>query len=126
MASNALPPRISELMMLQGAVVILGPDYLENSVLLVKQMEEALSDMVVLSCEKIDDLRVPNGPVLACSLIFFHRMPPHMNFGSWDTALLKDVDLMSHPPKGLGVADKSPESPKVELVPAGDEREMQL
>ena len=105
--------------MTQGAVVIFGPDYLENSIELLKQMKGGLDGMAILSCERIDDLAVPEGPVLACSMIFFHRKPAHLTFGSWDTILLKNVDLTSEPPKGLGVPDKSPERPKVEMVPVG-------
>lgn len=124
--AKELPPQVGEMMMMQGAVVVFGPDYLENTLLMIKEMKGALSDMAVLSCEKIDDLRIPSGPVLACSMIFFHRVPSEMTFGSWERALLKDVVLRSHPPKGLGVSDKSPEDPRVEFVEVGDEREMQL
>ena len=110
---------------MRGAIILFGPDYLENSLLLIKQMKDALTSMAVLSCEKIDDLRIPNGPVLNCTLIFFHRRPSHMDAGAWDTALLKGVELRSQPPKGLGVTDTSPEEPTVELVPV-DKDEMQL
>jgi len=120
-----LPPQAAEMMMLHGAAVLFGPDYLENSLQLMKAMKDRLGGMQILSCEKIDDLILPSGPVLACSMTFFHRMPPHMNFGTWDTALLKGVELASRPPKGLGVADQSPEDPKVELIPVGGD-EMQL
>jgi len=88
-------------------------------------MKDTLASTVVLSCEKIDDLRVPNGPVLNCSMIFFHRRPALMDVGAWDTALLEGVDLRSLPPKGLGVGDQSPEMPAVELVPvSGDEMQL--
>lgn len=119
-----LPPQVSEMMLLQGAVVIFGPDYLENTLLMHKDL--MLAGKAVLSCEKIDDLRVPSGPVLNCVMIFFHRLPSHMTFGSWETALLKGIVLRSHPPKGLGVSDKSPEEPEVEFVSVGRKREMQL
>lgn len=122
--AKELPPRVGEIMMTQGAAVLFGPDYLENTLLLTK--EGALEGLAVLSCEKIDDLRIPSGPVLACSMIFFHRVPSDMSFGSWEEALLKSVVLRSHPPKGLGVSDKSPEDPKVEFVRVGGKREMQL
>ncbi|MDD5305066.1 MAG: hypothetical protein PHS14_18360 [Elusimicrobia bacterium] len=125
MAQQELPPQTGERMIRHGAVVIFGPDYLENSLQLLKEMKEALTSTVVLSCEKIDDLAIPSGPVLNCTMIFFHRKPSHMDAGAWDTALLKGADLSSRPPKGLGVADQSPEEPKVELVPAGGD-EMQL
>ena len=125
MAPLDLPPQTGERMMRHGAIVLFGPDYLENSLQLLKQMKGALDGLAVLSCEKIDDLVIPNGPVLNCTMIFFHRRPARMDVGAWDTALLKDVDLDSQPPKGLGVSDRSPEAPSVELVPVS-ESEMQL
>ena len=125
MTPKDLPPQIGEMMLTRGAVVLFGPDYLENTLELLKQMKDALDGMAVLSCEKIDDLRIPNGPMLNCSMIFFHRRPAHMDAGNWDTALLKGVDLISQPPKGLGVDDQSPESPSVELAPVSAD-EMQL
>ena len=73
MAPKKLPPQVGEMMLLNGAVVAFGPDYLENSLLLLKQMKETLAGMAVLTCEKIDDLRIPSGPVLNCLMIFFHR-----------------------------------------------------
>jgi len=112
-------------MLLNGAVVLFGPDYLENSLLMVEKMKDALAGRAVLSCERIEDLRVPDGPVLNCSMVFFHRMPARMDFGTWDTVLLKDLALDSRPPKGLGVDDQSPEKPNVELVPVGG-AQMQL
>lgn len=120
MPPKELPPQTGERMMRHGAVVIFGPDYLENSLQLLKEMKGALESIAVLSCEKIDDLRIPDGPVLNCTMIFFHRRPSHMDVGAWDTALLKGLDLSSRPPKGLGVGDQSPEEPTVELVPAGE------
>lgn len=125
MTPKDLPPKTGEAMLTRGAVVLFGPDYLENSLELIKEMKGKLAATVVLSCEKIDDIRIPNGPVLSCSMIFFHRRPARMDVGAWDTALLAGVDLRSQPPKRLGVPDKSPEMPTVELVPAG-ETEMQL
>ena len=125
MAPKDLPPKVAELMKFNGAVVLFGPDYLKNSLLVIEQYQHLLQSVAVLSCEKIDDLRVPDGPALNCSMTFFHRKPPAADFGVWDTALLKGVDLNSQPPQGLGVADKTPEAPEVELVPV-DGREMQL
>src|SRR5688500_18953195 len=125
MSPKKLPPQTAELMMLHGAAVLFGPDYHENTLQLIKMMKDRLGGLQILSCERIDDLIVPSGPVLACSMTFFHRMPAHMNPGTWDTALLKGVELASRPPKGLGVADQSPEEPRVELVPVGGD-EMQL
>jgi hypothetical protein len=123
--AKKLPSNVSEMMMMHGGVVVFGPDYLENSLLIIKEMKDALAGMAILSCEKIDDLRIPSGPMLACSIIFFHRMPSDMSSGEWGEALLKGVVLRSHPPKGLGVSDKSPEDPTVEFVRVGG-KEMQL
>lgn len=125
MPPKDLPPQTAELLLTRGAIVLFGPDYLENSLALIKEMKGKLGSAVVLSCEKIDDIRIPNGPVLSCTMIFFHHRPAGMDVGAWDTALLNGIDLRSEPPKRLGVADKSPEMPTVELVPAG-ETEMQL
>lgn len=124
--AKELPSEVSEMMMMQGGVVVFGPDYLENSLLMIKQLKGDLAGMAFLCCEKIDDLRIPSGPVLACSMIFFHRVPSAMSFGEWEDALLKRVVLRSHPPKGLGVSDKSSEDPRVEFVRVGGGREMQL
>ena len=125
MAPQELPPNTGEMLLTRGAVVLFGPDYLENSLQLITAMKGALSSTTVLSCEKIDDLRIPNGPVLNCSLIFFHRKPAHMDVGAWDTALLAGADLRALPPKRLGVPDASPEMPTVELVPVeGDEMQL--
>lgn len=125
MPPKDLPPQTAELFLTRGAVVLFGPDYLANSLELINQMKGRLDGIAVLSCEKIDDLRLPNGPVLNCTMIFFHRRPARMDVGAWDTALLEGVELLSHPPKGLGVDDQSPEMPAVELVPVSD-TEMQL
>jgi len=125
MPPKDLPPQTAELFLTRGAVVLFGPDYLDNSLQLINEMKGALDGIAVLSCEKIDDLRLPNGPVLNCSMIFFHRRPARMDVGAWDTALLEGVNLQSQPPKGLGVADQSPEMPNVELVPvSGDEMQL--
>lgn len=125
MTPKDLPPRTAELLLTRGAVVLFGPCYLDNSLRVIEAMNGALDDIAVLSCERIDDLRLPNGPVLSCSMTFFHRRPAHMDVGAWDTALLAGIDLRSQPPKRLGVPDPSPEMPVVELVPAGGD-EMQL
>ena len=125
MAPKNLPTIVGEQMLLQGAVILFGPDYLENSLLMLKQFKGALAGKAVLSCEKIDDLRVPGGPVLNCMMVFFHRVPDGATYMTWEKELLKDVALRSQPPKGLGVADRSPEEPKVELVPV-NQKEMQL
>ena len=125
MTPEDLPPQVADMMMTQGAVVLFGPDYLDNSLELINQMKDALGGVAVLSCRKIDDLRIPDGPMLNCSMIFFHRRPAHMDAGKWDTALLKDVELISQPPRGLGVDDRSPEAPSVELAPVSAD-EMQL
>jgi hypothetical protein len=124
--AKELPPQVGEMMMLQGAIVVFGPDYLENSLLMIKERKGALAGKAVLCCEKIDDLRIPSGPVLNSVMIFFHRVPSDMSFGSWESTLLKGVVLRSHPPQGLGVSDKSPEDPIVKFAPVGGEREMQL
>lgn len=125
MAPKELPPGTAEAMLKRGAVVLFGPDYLVNSLQLIEEAKETLGATVVLSCEKIDDLRIPNGPVLSCTMIFFHRRPAAADVGAWDTALLDGVELTAPPPKGLGVADQSPQLPAVELVPVGGD-EMQL
>lgn len=125
MTPKELPPGTAEAMLKRGVVVLFGPDYLVNSIQLIKEAEETLGATVVLSCEKIDDLRIPNGPVLNCSMIFFHRRPAGMDVGLWDTALMDGVELRAMPPKGLAVADRSPQMPTVELVPVGGD-EMQL
>lgn len=111
--------------MTQGAVVIFGPGYLENSLRLIKAMKGTLEQTTLLSFERIDDVIIPDGPVLHCSMIFFHRKPAHMDLGAWDTALLQGIDLRAFPPRRLGVPDRTPEEPKTELVPAGGD-EMQL
>ena len=125
MAPNELPPQIGENMLLNGAAVLFGPDYLENSLQLANDLKGALPGLAIISSEKIDDVKIPDGPMLNGSLIFFHRKPAHMNAGNWDTALLQGIDLRSFPPRGLGVGDPSPEEPTVELVPDGGD-EMQL
>lgn len=125
MPAQDLPPQTGERMMTQGAVVLFGPDYLENSLLLAQEAKDATGSAAVLCCEKIDDLNIPDGPVLNCALIFFHRRPAHLDLGAWDTALLQGIDLRAVPPRGLGVADKTPEAPGVELVPV-DGTETQL
>jgi hypothetical protein len=112
-------------MLLQGAVVLFGPDYLENSLLMLKELKGALAGKAVLSCEKIDDLRVPHGPALSCMMVFFHRVPDGTTYMTWEKELLKGLSLRSQPPKGLGVADQSPEEPTVELVPV-NQKDMQL
>lgn len=126
MAPKELPPQVGEMMLRQGAVVLFGPDYLENSLLLLKELKGALAGKAVLSCEKIDDLRIPRGPALNCVMIFFHRVPSDAALGSWEAALLKGVVPRSTPPQGLGVGDESPEDPTLEFAPAGEERKMQL
>lgn len=126
MPPKELPPRTAELMMTRGAVVAFGPGYLENSLQLAREMKGALEDMAFLSCERIGDLIVPDAPVLNCTMIFFHRKPAHMDAGAWDTALLQGVDLRAFPPRRLGVPDKTPEEPNVELVPAGGEMQLIL
>ncbi len=125
MTPNDLPPQTAELMLQNGAVVLFGPDYLENSLQLANDLKGALPGLAIISCEKIDDLSIPDGPLLNGSLIFFHRKPAHLDAGAWDTTLLKGIDLRAFPPRRLGVGDRSPEEPTVELVPAGG-AEMQL
>ncbi|MDP3543029.1 MAG: hypothetical protein Q8T11_11245 [Elusimicrobiota bacterium] len=112
-------------MLQNGAVVLFGPSYLENSLQLVNGLKGAIPDLAILGCEKIADLRIPDGPLLNGSLIFFHRKPSHMDAGEWDSILLQGIDLRAFPPRRLGVGDRSPEEPTVELVPAGG-AEMQL
>lgn len=124
--AKTLPPQVGEMMLLNGAVIVFGPDYLENSLLMINEMRAALAGKAVLSCERIDDLVIPSGPVLNCMMVFFHHLPSDISFGSWGSALLKGVVLRSHPPKGLGVSDKSPEDPTVECVQVGGDREVQL
>lgn len=124
MAAKELPPHVGELLMTRGAVVFFGPGHLANSVKLIEEMKETLEHTTFLSFEKIDDLIIPDGPVLNCTMVFFHHRPPHMDLGAWDTALLQGIDLRAFPPRRLGVPDKTPEEPTVELAPAG--REMQL
>lgn len=113
MAPKELPPQIGEIMLRRGAVIVFGPEYLENSLLMLQEMKEALASKAVLSCEKIDDLRIPSEPMLNCLMIFFHRAPPHMTFASWESALLE----------GVGT---STQVSKVEFVPMGGERDMQM
>jgi len=120
------PSPVGEMMMLHGAAVLFGPDYLKNSLQLLRELKGSSAGMAVLGAETIDELGLPNGPVLACSLIFFHRKPEGVDWGRWDTLLLENIELSSAPPKGLGVADRSPEAPTVELAPAGSGGEMQL
>jgi hypothetical protein len=124
MPPKELPPQTGEVMMTKGAVVAFGPGYLENTLQLIKESKGALENGLVLSCERIDDLIIPDGPVHNCLMIFFHRKPAHMDPGAWDTALLQGVDLRAFPPRRLGVADRTPEEPTVELVPAGDEMQL--
>lgn len=125
MTPNDLPPQAAELMLQNGAAVLFGPSYLENSLQLVQDLKGAIPDLALLGCEKVDDLRLPDGPLLNGSLIFFHRKPDHLDAGAWDTTLLQGIDLRSFPPRRLGIGDRSPEEPTVELVPAGG-AEMQL
>lgn len=126
MSPNEPPARLSEQMLLCGAVVFFGPDYLKNSLFMLKHLKGALAGMAVFSAEKIGDLVIPNGPVRAASMTFFHRKPAGADWGKWGTALLAHVELSSPPPKGLGVADRSPQTPAVELVPVDRAGEMQL
>lgn len=127
MTPKELPPGTADLLLTRGAVVLFGPDYLVNSLQLIKETKDTLGGVVVLSCERIDDLRIPNGPVLNCTMIFFHKRPAGMDVGAWDTALLHGhgLDLRSQPPKGLAVPDQTPEMPAVELVPV-EGQDMQL
>lgn len=124
MPPKELPAHVGELMTTQGAVLFFGPGHLANSLKLIEEMKSALEHTTFLSFEKIDDVVLPDGPVLNCTMVFFHRKPPHMDLGDWDTALLQGIDLRAFPPRRLGVPDKTPEEPTVELAPAG--LEMQL
>lgn len=124
MAAKRLPPQTAELMLTKGAVVAFGPGYLENTLQLIKNTKGALENSLLLSCEKIDDLIIPDGPVHNCLMIFFHRKPARMDLGAWDTALLQGIDLRAFPPRRLGVPDRTPEEPTVELVPAGEELQL--
>lgn len=125
MPESDLPPQAAEIMLQNGAALLFGPSCLENSLQLINDLKGAIPDLAIFSCEAIDDLRLPDGPALNGSLIFFHRKPAHMDPGAWDTTLLRGIDLRSFPPRRLGVADRTPEEPTVELVPAGG-AEMQL
>lgn len=124
MSPKELPPQTGELMMTKGAVVVFGPGYLENTLRLAKEAKGELEKALVLSCERIDDLIIPDGPVHNCLMIFFHRKPAQFDLGAWDTALLQGIDLRAFPPRRLGVADRTPEEPTVELVPAGGELQL--
>ena len=125
MPPKELPPQIGEIMLQRGALVLFGPGYLENALRLVEDLKGETPDIAIISCEKIDDVRIPDGPVLTGSLMFFHRKPAHLDAGAWDTVLLQGLDLRSMPPRRLGVPDRTPEEPAVELAAAGGD-EMQL
>ncbi|MBI4060653.1 MAG: hypothetical protein HY403_04415 [Elusimicrobia bacterium] len=126
MAAKALPPQVGEAMLRRGAVVAFGPDYLDNSLLMRQELRETLEGKAVLSCEKIGDLLIPDGPMLNCAMIFFHRLPSSSTMGAWKAALLEGVALASQPPRGLEVEDASPEEPVVEWARAGGADGLQL
>ena len=67
---NDPAPRLKDLMMRRGGLIIFGPQYLEATLALV----DAKNDKAVFSCAKIDDAAVPDALMISCSLIFSHSL----------------------------------------------------
>lgn len=69
--TNEPAPRLKDLMMRRGGLIIFGPQYLEATMNLV---DASRNDKAVFSCAKIDDVQVPETLMIGCSLIFAHSL----------------------------------------------------
>jgi hypothetical protein len=62
--------RLKDLMTRRGAVIVFGPQFLEATMNLVGPK----NDKAVFSAEKADQLAVPDGLMIECSLVFAHSL----------------------------------------------------
>ena len=71
MTNDTATPRLKELMMRQGGLIIFGPQYLEATMALV---DASKNKKAVFSCAKIDDVQVPETLMIDCSMVFCHSL----------------------------------------------------
>jgi predicted ATP-dependent Lon-type protease len=100
--------RLRDLMMRQGALVIVGPQYLQTTMALVPPGNRK----AVFSAAKIDDLEVPDALMLDCSLIFAHGLTWCLGRGvtkpelaKWSDALLAGIVFKPASVPGLEPAE---------------------
>lgn len=101
MKGKELPPQVKERMLRQGAVIMFGPTYLHTTL----EMQHHFEGKLVLSCERIDDLNIPDTLMLSCFMVFCHYLPnckgrdvTENDFAPWERELLGDITFGSATP----------------------------
>jgi hypothetical protein len=100
--------RLQDLMARRGALVIFGPQYVEATMNLVGKG----NDKAVFSCDKIDELSIPDGLMIGCSMVFAHSLTwcrgrgvTAVELKDWNEKLLAGIDFKPASVPGLSPAD---------------------
>ncbi len=100
--------RMKDLMARRGALIIFGPQYLQATMNLVN----STNGKAVFSCAKIDDLSVPDGLMIDCSMVFAHSLTWCRGRGvtaaelkDWNEKLLAGIAFKPASVPGLSPAD---------------------
>jgi hypothetical protein len=88
------PGRLKDLMTRQGGLIVIGPQYLQTTMALVRPDNRK----AVFSAAKIDDLAIPDALMIDCALIFAHSLNSCLGRGvtkpeleKWSAALLAGI-----------------------------------
>src|ERR1035437_11167178 len=102
--------RLKGLMTRQGGLIVIGPQYLQTTMALVRPDNRK----AVFSAAKIDDLQVPDALMIDCGLIFAHSLTSCLGRGvtkpeleKWGSALL--AGIVFKPTAVPGLAPRSEE-----------------
>lgn len=111
MANMADEPskRLKDLMARRGALIIFGPQFLEATMTLV---DPARGDKAVFSAAKADELAIPDGLMIGCSLIFAHSLTwcrgrgvTQAELADWKDQLLAGIEFKPASVPGLAPED---------------------
>ena len=116
MTPKALPPETKDRMFREGATIVFGPAYERATEGITRTMKNPSQGQVLLGCERIADLDIPDTPMLWGMLVFAHVLParsggPLTNeeLQKWSGKLLEGISFKPQASQNIACATEEPE-----------------
>jgi hypothetical protein len=120
MPPATVPQQVVDMMLYRGAIIVFGPDYLEATVSLQKELQQQDSGgFAWLSCKRTDEISDPRTLMLFGMIVFAHYVPGcegravgRAELEPWKNALLSGVVFRASKPLTNVPPDDADEEPK--------------
>jgi hypothetical protein len=100
----------------EGAIIVFGPAYARATEGIMRTLKDPSQGQVLLGCERIADLDIPDTPMLWGMLVFAHVLPARTGgaltneeLQQWSDKLLEGISLKPQASENIACVAEEPE-----------------